>query len=298
MTALRLRAQAILVLLCMALSSPLFARSMPSAEPVTTWYVYNGQDIVAEYEGDWAKPKAITTHGPNTDDPVVRYTRNVANTGYDKRYYHQDGLGSSVAVTNETGTLIATQLFDAWGNKQANASLGQVERYGFTGRESDATGLQGGINQYAYVGNDPVNFTEPSGLVRQSPVGAGASGYAGCVSAVEPDAGTVTDYALNTEGYDLGSGEVKLAGGMCEAIVTGAQKLFNCLKETLKTSPGASIGKAFGGLAAAAVGQVSGDKLLTEAAMEGLAATSAENTDALYLMMSMGRGGKGPTSLY
>ena len=100
----------------------------------------NGPDIVAEYEGDWSKPKAFTTHGPGTDDPVVRYVRNAAGT-YDKRYYHQDTQNSSVAVTDANGTLVGTQLFDAWGNKLASGTLGNVERYGYTGREPDATGL-------------------------------------------------------------------------------------------------------------------------------------------------------------
>lgn len=162
-------------------------RIRKTSNGTTTFYLYNGPDIVAEYEGDWTKPKVMVTHGPGTDDPVVRYTRNATGT-YDKRYYHQDTLNSSVAVTDANGTLVGTQLFDAWGNKLASGTLGSVERYGYTGREPDATGLiyyraryydpgvarftqrdpiglQGGVNQYAYVGGDPVNYTDPSGTI-------------------------------------------------------------------------------------------------------------------------------------
>jgi hypothetical protein len=31
--------------------------------------------------------------------------------------YHQDGLGSVVALSTQTGTTEASQRFDAWGNK-------------------------------------------------------------------------------------------------------------------------------------------------------------------------------------
>lgn len=99
--------------------------------------------------------------------------------------------------TTPEGGGTQVQRFDAWGNQTQSAGAA-IPQYGYTGREPDATGLiyyraryydpsigrfisrdpagmPDGINRYAYVGNDPINNTDPSGEVINFLVGGGAN---------------------------------------------------------------------------------------------------------------------------
>ncbi|MHB1260047.1 RHS repeat domain-containing protein [Thiobacillus sp.] len=159
-------------------------RIAKTSNGVTTYYRYNGDDIDAEYSATWTET-ARYVHGPNTDDPLMRLTGQTNDPSATAIYYHQDGIGSVVAASDKAGNIVAAQLFDAWGNRVQ--STGNIAQYGYTGREPDQTGLiyyraryydptlgrfisrdpagmPDGVNRYAYVNNDPVNFTDPTGL--------------------------------------------------------------------------------------------------------------------------------------
>ena len=169
---------------------------------IATHYLYNGQDILAEYQS-WSAALAHLTHGPGTDEPLQRVQGAAAAS------FMQDGLGSVVATVPHDavngGATMGTQRFDAWGNTVAQSGAA-VPLYGYTGREPDATGLiyyraryydpsiqrftqrdpigwAGGINAFAYVGNNPTNFTDPHGeALTPHTVGAVTGAIAGGVA--------------------------------------------------------------------------------------------------------------------
>jgi len=146
----------------------------------TNRYLYSGPSIWSEYGSSWGTALAHYTY-TGLDKRIIR------STASDASYYHNDGLGSVVAVSNTAGATQASTRFDAWGS--VIASTGSTP-FGFTGREKDATGLgyfraryydstmgrftqrdpigfRGGLNPYAYVGNSPQNFTDPLGLIQR-----------------------------------------------------------------------------------------------------------------------------------
>jgi RHS repeat-associated protein len=97
-----------------------------------------------------------------------------------------DGLGSTLAVTDAAGNVQTEYSYDAFGNTTA-AGAASSYPFQYAGRENDGTGLYHnraryyapglqrfvsqdpmgfgtGVNHYAYVGNNPVNFIDPLGL--------------------------------------------------------------------------------------------------------------------------------------
>lgn len=159
---------------------PLGRRVQKIAGGVTRTYLYDGQDIARETLTGSSTAAYLYVHGPGIDEPLAK---DAAGT---MTYYHADGLGSIVKVTNAAGAVIDSKQYDAWGNIEVGSATGG---YAFTGREWDPeTGLyyyraryydpkvgrfitedpMGRVDDsdaYRYVHDNSVSHLDPSGMV-------------------------------------------------------------------------------------------------------------------------------------
>lgn len=154
-----------------------------SASGVNTRFAYDGQDMIAEYNHSTGALKNRYVHGPGTDEPLVQYDYN-SPSSFTRSWFVTDQMGSITGRTNQSGASVAINSYSYYGQPHASNTgrfqytgqiwLEELELYYYKARfydpvikrflNTDPIGYGDGLNMYAYVGGDPVNATDPSGL--------------------------------------------------------------------------------------------------------------------------------------
>lgn len=154
---------------------------------VTAYFLYDGLDVLIERNAQGQTTASYSrglSYGGGIGGIISRTTSEGPN------YYHYDGSGNVIQLTNATGEVIQSYSYEAFGGlisqsgavanpyqfstKRSSPVSGLVD-FGFRsynpviGRFTtpDPLGMVDGLNRYLYCANNPVNWVDPWGLCKE-----------------------------------------------------------------------------------------------------------------------------------
>lgn len=148
----------------------------------TTSFVYDGNRIAVEYNGSGTLTQRYV-FPESGDDPMVWYD-GATMAASDRRYLLANQQGSIVAVTDDAGTSIAINQYGPYGTGNSlnvgrfqytgQAYIPEVGLYYYKARmynpvlgrfmQTDPIGYKDDLDMYAYVHEDPIDGTDPTGM--------------------------------------------------------------------------------------------------------------------------------------
>ncbi len=231
----------------------------------TTNFLYSGDSLVAEYRNGAMTKRYV--FGAGVDKPLVMYD-GATVTSANRQFIHGNHQGSVIAITDSAGNVVATNTYDAFGVPSAynqgrfaytgQAYLDEIGMYYYKARvyypqigrflQTDPVGYKDDMNMYAYVGNDPLNKTDPTGMFQLTGCREVSDSYL-CGGSSSDDDGNQkkADMVAGAEvGGAVGAAaDVAISGG-CDVATSGVCAPANPEIVAVSAAAGAAIGAKLG----------------------------------------------------